>query len=118
MCDHHATVLGEAGKDRKRRCAIEAIVRIEIRHMRIDGRVGRNLHVGIDTEHLPDRDFHVGQCGHVIRCGGGHHSSVASGRSRNQTCVGCGNGGNFCNLADAPCGQKPGQRRKFLFFLN
>jgi len=72
---HHAAVLGKSGEDRKRGGAIESIIRIDVRHMRIDFGIGRHLKVAVDAEHLPDRHLHVGQTGGFLRFGhgGGRH---------------------------------------------
>ena len=79
--DHDAAVVGEAGEDRQRGVAIEAVIRIEIRHMRIDFGIGRHLEIAVDSEYLPDRHLHVGHtCGllHFGHGGGRHQSSEVS----------------------------------------
>ena len=74
--DHDAAVVGKAGQDRERRFAVEQIVRIEIRHMFVRLRIGRNLQIAIDAEDLADRDLHVRQRGLFETCFR-HYSSVA-----------------------------------------
>jgi len=75
--DHHAAVLGEPGEDRERSGAVEAIVAVDFRHVRIDFGIGGNFQVAIDPEHLPDRHLHVGQADGFLILGldGGRHSS-------------------------------------------
>ncbi|MGY4423604.1 hypothetical protein ACVWY2_006053 [Bradyrhizobium sp. JR6.1] len=75
--DHHAAVLGKAGEDRERGGAVEAIVAVDFRHMRIDFGIGRNFQIAIDPEDLPNRHLHVGQPDGFLRFGldGRRHSS-------------------------------------------
>ena len=75
--DHHAAVLGKAGEDRKRGGAVEAIVAVDFRHVRIDFGIGGNFQIAIDPEDLPNRNLHVGQADGLLLFGldGGRHSS-------------------------------------------
>ena len=75
--DDDATIVREAGEDGERRRFIEPIVRIDIRNMLISFRIGRHLHVAIETEELTDRHLHIGKAGDLL-CWGGHWSSVIS----------------------------------------
>ena len=65
--DHHPAVEGEACENRERRVPVEQIVRIEIRHMFVVLRIGRDLHIGIDAESLSHRYAGVGQTGRRLR---------------------------------------------------
>ncbi len=58
--DQHAPVEGEARQDRQRGVAVEAVGLVDIGHVVARPREGRDLHVGIDAEGLPDRDGDVG----------------------------------------------------------
>ena len=75
--DHDAAVLGEAGEDGKRGGAVEAIVGVDFRHMRVDFGVGWHLEIAVDPENLPDRHLHIGQTGDFLGFGhgGGRHKS-------------------------------------------
>ena len=42
---------------------LNKIVGIEIRHVLVRLGIGRHLEVGVDAEHLPDGQLHVGQAG-------------------------------------------------------
>ena len=66
--DHDAAVEGEAGEDRERGVAVEEIVRIDVRHVVVGLGIGRDLHVAVDIEKLPDRHLHVGHAGGGLRC--------------------------------------------------
>ena len=61
--DDDAAVVGEAGEDRQRGLAVEAVIRIDVRHMVVGLGIGRNFHVAVDAEKLPDRHLHVGHAG-------------------------------------------------------
>ena len=67
--DHDAAVAGEAGEDRHRRVAVEDVVRIEVRHVLLGLRIGRDLQIGVDAEHLADGNLHVRQGGRGLGCG-------------------------------------------------
>ena len=75
--DHDAAVMGEAGENRERGGAIEAVIRIDFRHMRVDFGIGRHFEIAVDTENLPDRHLHIGQTGGLrnFAHGGGRHQS-------------------------------------------
>jgi hypothetical protein len=64
--DDHAAVAREAGQDRERGCAIEQIIRVEIGYVDVRLRIGRHLHVAVDTKNLAHRHFHIGQAGRAL----------------------------------------------------
>jgi hypothetical protein len=68
--DDDATVFGEACKYGKRRRAVEAVVRIDIRNVLISPRVRRHFKVTVDSKNLPDRHFHVRCPGDFLHCSG------------------------------------------------
>jgi hypothetical protein len=77
---HDAAVLGEAGENGEGGGAVEAIIRIGLRHMGIRGRIRGHFEIAVDAENLTDRDLHIGQVGHFghgLGGGGGHQSSRA-----------------------------------------
>ncbi len=92
--DHDAAVLGEARQDRQRGLAVEDVVGVEVRHVLLGLREGRDLEVEVDAEHLADGDLTVGQgSGRFVgqhtgphRCGRQGHraarSRCASSRDR------------------------------------
>ena len=80
--DHDPAIEGEPGENGERRLAVEQVVRVEIRHVLLGGRIGRRLHVRIDAEHLAHGDADVrktgrgfGRCRRLSRI---HHSSTLS----------------------------------------
>src|SRR6202007_2540656 len=80
--NHDAAVFGKSGENGERGGAVEAVIRIDVRHWRIDLGISRHLEVAFDTEYLPDRHLHVGQTGGLLRFGHGggrHQSSEVSG---------------------------------------
>ena len=62
----HPAVVGEAGQDGERGGTVEAVIRIDVRHVVVGLRIGRHFHVAFDAEDLPDRHLHVGQAGHFL----------------------------------------------------
>src|ERR1700726_4847871 len=92
--NHDAAVFGKSGENGERGGAVEAVIRIDVRHVRIDLGIGRHLEVAVDTEYLPDRHLHVGQTGGLLRFGHGggrHQSSEVSGAPETRFCeYGCG----------------------------
>ncbi len=95
--DHHPAVEGEAGEDRERGLAVEAVGRIEIGHVLRAHREGRDLERRIDVEDLAH--VHLG-VGHVDRRGGRR--------------AGFGEGGNLVHQPKCPVvsgrQSKPGVR--------
>ncbi len=80
--DDHPAVVGEAGQDRERGLAVEAIIRVGVRHVVVSLGIGRNFHVAFDAEKLPDRHLHVGhgRRSGLFLGGGCHCYSVAPER--------------------------------------
>ncbi len=73
--DHHAAVIGQAGADGQGGLGIKLIGRVEIGHMAVAGREGRNLHVGVDAKGVAHRDHLVGRGGDQgIRFGQAGHT--------------------------------------------
>jgi len=73
--DDDAAILGKAGQDRERGRPVEAVIGIDFGHVLVGLGIGRNFHVAVDAEHLPDRHFHVRQAfvrfaGGFLYCGG------------------------------------------------
>src|SRR5262249_11133294 len=62
-----AAVAREASEDSERGRAVEAIIRIEFRHLFVRLGIGRHLQIAVDSEHLPDRHFHIRQTGFSAR---------------------------------------------------
>src|SRR5262249_48185799 len=60
-------------------------------------RIGRDLHVAVESEQLADRHLHVGKTGDLLRCGG-HECSLRSSPFRS---VECKIRFGILNLADA-----------------
>ena len=113
--DHDAAVVGEAGEDRERGGAIEAVIRIDVRHMRIDFGIGRHFEIAVDAEHLPDRHLHVGQTGgllHFGHGGGRHQSSEVPGVPETRFAAWLRMGAGT-NLAESNGRQKPAAQSKF-----
>ena len=79
--DDDAAVVGKAGEDGERRRPVEPVVGVEVGHMLVRLGIGRNFHVAVDAEHLPDRNLHVRQAGHFFSCES-HCTSVTPGMSR------------------------------------
>ena len=61
--DDDAAVLGKAGKDGERGRLVEPVIGIDIGHVLVRFRIGRNFEVAVDAEQLPDRHLHVRQAG-------------------------------------------------------
>ena len=100
-----AAVVGEAGQDRQGGRAVEAIVRIDVRHVFVRLRVGGNLHVALDAEKLPDRHLHVGHGRGGFSCGC-HCYSVAP--ERRGAAISCRDSfRNGAKLAEAIALRKP-----------
>ena len=59
--DHDAAVEGEAGEDRQRRLAVEAVGLVEVGHIGRGLREGRDRHLRIDAEHGLGVDGDVGR---------------------------------------------------------
>ena len=57
--DHHAAVEGEAGEDRQRRVAVEAVGVVDVGNVLARLAEGRNLEIAVDAEGLTDRDLDV-----------------------------------------------------------
>ena len=113
--DHDAAVLGKAGENGERGGAIEAVIRIDIRHMRIDFGIGRHLEVAVDAEYLPDRHLHVGQTGgllHFGHGGGRHQSSEVPGAPETRFAIWLRMGA-WRNLSESNGRQKPAAQSKF-----
>jgi hypothetical protein len=117
---HDAAVLGKTGEDRKRRGAVEAVIRVDFRYMRVHFGIGRNFEIAVDTEHLPDRHLHVGQSRDFLvlgRGGGRHKSSEASDAFPKPDWLnGCGLGAVF-SLSECAGWQKPAAQSKFRSFF-
>src|SRR4029453_6209540 len=75
--DHGTAVLGEAGENRERGGAVEPVIRIDVRHVRVDLGIGRHFEIAVDTENLPNRHLHIWQTGRLrnFAHGGGRHQS-------------------------------------------
>src|SRR5262249_49272321 len=71
-------VCGEAGGVGGGGCVVEPVIGIDVRDMLIGLRIGRHLHVAVETEELADRHLHVGEAGDLLGCGG-HCSSRGLG---------------------------------------
>src|SRR5262249_59121529 len=89
--DDDPTIVREAGEDRERRRLVEPVIRIDVRDMLIGLRIGRHLHVAVETEELSDRHLHVGEGGDLLG-GGGHCSSVVSETTETRSVDGMGYG--------------------------
>ncbi|MCY1300033.1 hypothetical protein D9M70_495910 [compost metagenome] len=90
--DHHASVVGEACENSERGFAVEEVIRVEVRHIGVALRIGRNAQIRINAENLPDRDRRIGEVGNVEVNLAHHVSRAATGRHpriRLQKC--------FCN---------------------
>jgi hypothetical protein len=61
--DDDAAVVRETGENGERGGTVEPIVRVDVGHVVVGLRVGRNFHVAVDVEELPDRHLHVGHAG-------------------------------------------------------
>ena len=48
--DHDAAVVGEAGEDGERGRPVEAVVRVDVRHVLVGLGIGRHFHVAVDAE--------------------------------------------------------------------
>jgi hypothetical protein len=116
--DHHATVLGETGKDRERGGAVEAIIGIDLGNMRIDFGIGRHFEIAVDPEHLSDRHLHVGHTGDFmcIGRGGRHQSSEVPGAPETRFAVWLRMGANR-NVSESNGWQKPAAGSKFRCFI-
>src|SRR6266478_1838158 len=118
--NHDAAVLGEPCEDRKCGGAIEPVVRIDLRHMRIDFGIGGHLEVAVDAEDLPDRHLHVRQSDGLLNSGHGggrHQSSGVSGSPETVNMLsGCG-WVLKTTLSESNGGQKPALRSKFRCFI-
>ncbi len=58
---HHPPVVGEAGADGDRGLGVEAVVRVQLRHVRVAGAEGRDLHVAVHAEGVTHRHHLVGR---------------------------------------------------------
>ena len=58
--DHHAAVMGEAGEDRERGVAVEAVGLVDVRHVVAGLAEGRHMNVDVDAEGLAHRHFDIG----------------------------------------------------------
>jgi len=94
--DDDSTIVREAGEDGERRRLVEPVIGIDIRDMLIGLRIGRHLHVAVETEELADRHLHVGEAGDLLGCGG-HCSSRDLGNDRDpfRSMEWCGFGREF-----------------------
>ena len=70
----HAAVVGEAGENGERRLFVEQVVGVKVGHVVVANRIGRTIHIRINTENLTNRNFGVRQAGRV--CRRRHYSSM------------------------------------------
>ena len=90
--DHDAAVAGEARQDRQGGLPVEEVVRVEVGHMLVGLREGRDPEVEVDAEGLADGDGPVGERGgRDVR---EHKDLVGAGVAvRARTLAGCVSGG-------------------------
>src|SRR4029453_12033215 len=104
--DDDPTIVRKAGEDGERRRLVEPVVGIDVRDMLIGLRIGRHLHIAVETKELADRHLHVGEAGDLLGCGG-HCSSVVSERPRPVRSMECG-ADSAANLAESREAAKDG----------
>src|SRR5215467_7313548 len=90
--DDDTAVAGKTREDGERGRAVEAIIRIEFRHVFVRLGISRHFQIAVDSEHLPDRHFHVRQTGLSARISCESHCfSVtvgAGGKNKSQARIG------------------------------
>ena len=102
--DQGAAVVREAGEDRERRVAVEAVGGVELGHVLVGAAERRHFPIGVDAEGLAHRDLDIRQG--LRRAGGGsrrlNHRSGSGQKSLAEAengVLGCQEAARFFKIA-------------------